>query len=194
MNKKCLALTQEQYEESIALLRSGFVLDGTVIRANQRVATIEVLQATLGLRLGDVLALKMSSFVKDGERWRLNIKEIKTGKVRNFTVPDAVYIFIQQYAYERGTSKDVRLFDISARQVERCVAKVFKYMNLPANNYGTHSYRKFFSVKVYVESGYNIELVRVLLQHSSVSTTQKYLSIFSKQIEDALARTADNII
>lgn len=194
VNKKCIALTEEQYKESIALLRSGFDLDGVSVRANPRIATIEVLQACLGLRLGDVLKLKMSSFIKDGNRWRLDIVEQKTKKVRNFTVPVEVYSFIQQYAIDSNIGKDVKLFDISERQVERQLSKVFSKMNLPLKSYSSHSYRKYFATQVYVNNDFNIQLVQTLLQHSSVQTTQRYLSIGSKQIEDALAMTAASIV
>ena len=68
MNKRCVALTDEQYRESISLLRSGFVLDEKFIKPNERIAAVEVLQATLGLRLGDTLKLRMSSFIKDKKK------------------------------------------------------------------------------------------------------------------------------
>lgn len=194
MNKKCLALTDEQYKESISLLRNGFELNGVSIRPNQRIATVEVLQACLGLRLGDTLNLKMSSFVKDGNRWRLDIKEKKTKKMRVFTVQVEVYSFIQQYAYENNIDKDAKLFDISKRQVERHISKVFEKMGLSLKDYSSHSYRKYFATKVYVENDYNIELVRVLLQHSSVSITQRYIGMGSKQVEIALASTAQSLM
>lgn len=194
MNKKCLALTEEQYRESINLLRSGFELEGVSIRPNPRIATVCVLQACLGLRLGDVLNLKMESFVKDGDRWRLDIYEQKTKKVRTFTVPLEVYSFVQNYAYSNGISAKAKLFDISERQVERQLVKVFTKMNLPVRRYGSHSYRKYFSTKIYTENNYNIELVRVLLQHSSVLITQRYLGIGSREIENALASSAKNLV
>lgn len=194
MNKACVALSQDQYEKSIELLRNGFMFDGILVKPNVRIATIEVLQATLGLSLGDILRLKLSSFIRDGDRWRLDIKEQKTGKTRNFTVPVEVYSFVQDYALSGGIAKDAKLFDISKRQVERHLNKVFTKMGLPLRQYGSHSFRKLFAVQVYVDSEYNAELVRVLLQHSSLSTTQRYLSIGTKQVEDALARTVNNLI
>lgn len=194
MNKRCVALTDEQYRESVGLLRSGFVLDGKIIKPNERIATVEVLQATLGLRLGDTLKLRMCSFVKDGDRYRLDIVEQKTRKTRTFTVPIEVYSFIQEYAIANNISVDAKLFDVSERQVERHLNKVFTKMGLPLRNYGTHSARKLFATKVYVENSYNIELVRVLLQHSSVVTTQRYIGIQQKQVEDALAGTVANLI
>lgn len=194
MNKRCLTFTDEQYRRSIELLRGGFMLDGAVIKPNNRIATVEVLQASLGLRLGDTLSLKMSSFVRDGNRYRLDIYEEKTKKLRNFTVPLEVYSFIQQYAIDNGLGSEAKLFDISERQVERHLNKVFAKMGLPLGSYGSHSYRKYFATKIYIDNEYNIELVRVLLQHSSVSITQRYIGIGQKQIESALSGAVSNII
>lgn len=194
MNKRCVALTTDQYKQSIELLRNGFMLDGVLIKPNPRIATIEVLQASLGLRLGDTLALKMSSFIKDGNRYRLDIFEEKTKKVRNFTVPLEIYSFIQQYALDNNIVMDTKLFDISERQVERHLNKVFSKMELPLRNYGSHSYRKYFATQVYLNNEMNIALVQVLLQHSSVAITQRYIGISNKQVEDALAGTVSNLI
>lgn len=194
MNKRCVALTEEQYKQSIGLMRSGFVLEGRLVKPNERIAALEVVQASLGLRLGDVLQLKMSSFVKDGGRWRLAIKEQKTGKERGFTVPVEVYSFIQEYSIQRGIPRDARLFDISERQVERHLNKVFAKMGLPLRQYGSHSYRKLFATRVYLDNENDIELVRVLLQHSSINTTRRYINISEKRVEDALAKTAGHIV
>lgn len=193
MNKRCVALTQEQYQESISLLRSGFTLDGVSLRANSRIATVVVLQACLGLRLGDALNLKLNSFIRDGDRWRLDIVEQKTKKTRTFTVPVEIYSFIQEYAYDLGIGRNVKLFDISARQVERHLLKVFQKMGLGIKNFSSHSYRKFFATKVFVENNYNIEIVRILLQHSSIATTQRYIGISQKEIEDALQKMIKNV-
>lgn len=193
MNKRCVALSDEQYRESIRLLREGFVLEGKIIKPNPRIAAIEVLQASLGLRLGDVLQLRMGSFVKDNGRWRLDIKEQKTGKVRDFTVAVEIYSFIQEYALNMGISAQAKLFDISERQIERHLNKVFSKMELPLRNYGSHSYRKYFASRIYLENEMNIELVRVLLQHSSVAVTQRYIGLSQKTVEDALAKTVAHL-
>ena len=194
MNKRCAALTGEQYRQSVELLRCGFVLDGRMIKPNERIAAIAVTQASLGLRLGDVLRLKLSSFLRDGGRWRLNIREQKTGKMREFTVPVEVYSFLQDYAMNRGIGREAKLFAVSERQVERHLNKVFLKMGLPPEQYGSHSFRKLFATRVYVENDYNVELVRVLLQHSSIQITQRYIGIGSRQIEEALARTAAHVL
>lgn len=54
---------------------------------------------------------------------------------------------------------------------------------------GTHSFRKAFATQAYINSDYNAEVVRRLLQHSSVVTTQRYIGVGDKEIEDALLKT-----
>lgn len=193
MNKRCVALSDEQYRESIRLLREGFVLEGKIIKPNPRIATVAVLQAALGLRLGDVLQLNMGSFIKESGRWKLNIKEQKTGKVRDFSVPVEVYSFIQDYAINMGISNTAKLFDISERQVERHLNKVFSKMELPLRSFGSHSYRKYFATRVYLDNEMNIMIVKTLLQHSSVAVTQRYIGLSQKTVEDALAKTVAHL-
>ena len=193
MNKRCVALSDEQYRESIRLLREGFVLEGKIIKPNPRIATVAVLQASLGLRLGDVLQLNMGSFIKESGRWKLNIKEQKTGKVRDFTVPVEVYSFIQDYAINMGISNTAKLFDISERQVERHLNKVFSKMELPLRSFGSHSYRKYFATREYLDNEMNIMIVKTLLQHSSVAVTQRYIGLSQKTVEDALAKTVAHL-
>ena len=193
MNKRCVALSDEQYRESIRLLREGFVLEGKIIKPNPRIATVAVLQASLGLRLGDVLQLNMGSFIKESGRWKLNIKEQKTGKVRDFSVPVEVYSFIQDYAINMGISNTAKLFDISERQVERHLNKVFSKMELPLRSFGSHSYRKYFATRVYLDNEMNIMIVKTLLQHSSVAVTQRYIGLSQKTVEDALAKTVAHL-
>ena len=193
MNKRCVALSDEQYRESIRLLREGFVLEGKIIKPNPRIATVAVLQASLGLRLGDVLQLNMGSFIKESGRWKLNIKEQKTGKVRDFTVPVEVYSFIQDYAINMGISNTAKLFDISERQVERHLNKVFSKMELPLRSFGSHAYRKYFATRVYLDNEMNIMIVKTLLQHSSVAVTQRYIGLSQKTVEDALAKTVAHL-
>ena len=114
--------------------------------------------------------------------------------MRDFTVPVEIYSFIQEYALNMGISADTKLFDISERQVERHLNKVFSKMGLPLRSYGSHSFRKYFASRIYLENEMNIELVRVLLQHSSVAVTQRYIGLSQKTVEDALAKTVAHLV
>lgn len=78
MNIKTVALTREQYQAIIQTMKQGF----TGCRPNERVATALVLEANLGLRISDIIHLRLADIVKDGERYRLSIVEQKTKKAR----------------------------------------------------------------------------------------------------------------
>lgn len=184
MNKRCRAITQNEYKKIISTIREGFNYKGQKVKGNERIAVALVLEANLGIRISDILNLHMTDFIKDGNRYRIDIVEQKTLKVREFTIPIEVYSYIQAYSIEYGISKNAKLFSIHARVVQKHLKMVAEVLEL--ERIGTHSMRKFFSSKIYVDSGYNIELVRKLLQHSSVAITQRYISIESKEVENAL--------
>lgn len=109
------ALSGEELNLVIRTLRSSFkYIDKNgkkkEFRSNQRIATILLLQANLGLRIGDVLALRLNSIIKDGERYRLDIIEQKTGKKRVFTVPLEIHNYIRLYCYENNIKETAKIF------------------------------------------------------------------------------------
>lgn len=179
-NKETVALTREQYEEIIKTMRAG----GAGFRPNERIAAILMLEANLGMRISDILALRPDNILKDGERYRLNISEIKTKKKRSFTVPKEIVAFIADYCKENHIGSDERIFPVSERNVQIYLAKVCDYLGY--EHIGTHSFRKFFATDILVNNNYNFLLVQKLLQHASVTTTQRYIGITSKEMEDAL--------
>ena len=185
MNKKTVALTEEQYKNIIGTIRSGFICkDGHVVKKNERVAMALSLEANLGLRISDILQLRLNVFIRDGNRYRLDIVEKKTKKKREFTVPLEIYSYIQNYALENNINPAAKLFSLSERTVQNHLQLVCDYLDY--ENISTHSFRKYFATSIYENSNYNIELVRVLLQHSSVSITQRYIGLQRKEIEVAL--------
>ena len=185
MNKKTVALTNEQYEKIIETISNGFICsDGHIVKPNRRIATVLSLEANLGLRISDILQLRLSVIIRDGNRYRLDIVEKKTKKKREFTVPIEIYSYIQNYALENNINPAAKLFNISERTVQNHLQLVCDHLGY--FNISTHSFRKFFATSIYQNNSFNIELVRVLLQHSSVVTTQRYIGIGSKEIENEL--------
>lgn len=182
MSKKTVALTQEQYEDIISTMKQG----SAFFRPNERIATALVLEANLGLRISDILQLKLQDILKDGDRYHLNIKEKKTGKFRNFTVPYPIYQYIKLYCLENNIAQNERIFPITVRAVQKQLALVCDYCDY--ENISTHSFRKFFATEIYKNNSHDIMLVNHLLQHSSVATTQRYIGISSKRVEDALQK------
>lgn len=147
-------------------------------------AIYPVISGNLGLRIGDILKLRLSDIIHDGDRYHLDIIEEKSGKKREFTVPLEIYAYIQNYALESNIRTTAKLFEISERAVNKHLQKVCKYLNL--EGIGSHSFRKFFATTIYNNNRHNINLVRVLLQHSSIATTQRYIGLQSEKIEEAL--------
>ena len=154
MNKKTRSLTLEEFELIIDTVREGFILGDIEHRGNKRIATILTLQGNLGLRIGDILKLKINDIVKDNLRYRLNIVEQKTGKERSFTVPKEIYSYLILYYKELGIGRNKKLFDISERAIQKHLSKVCEYLDL--YNVSTHSFRKFFATSIYINNDYDI--------------------------------------
>lgn len=182
MNKRTVALTKEQYTEIIDTMRQGFI----GCRPNNRIATALVLEANLGLRISDILKLRLSDIVNEGDRYRLDISEQKTGKKRTFTVPNEVYQYIKIYCLENNIQAYECIFPLTERAIQKHLKAVCDYLEL--DNISTHSFRKMFATQIYKDNDYNIVLVQQLLQHSTPSVTQKYIGISSKDIETALKK------
>lgn len=180
MNKKTLALTKEQYKEIINTLKSGFC----GMRANERVAMSLTLEANIGIRISDIINLKLQDIIKDGERYRLDIIEQKTQKKRTFTIPFQIYQYIENYCLKNGIAPNEKIFNITERAIQKQLKIVCDYLGY--NGISTHSFRKFFATEIYKNSNYNIALVQQLLQHSSTAITQRYIGIQQKELEQAI--------
>lgn len=73
MNKKTIALSEQQYMQIINTIRNGFICaDGHMVKPNNRIATILTLEANLGMRISDILRLRLSDIIRDGERYRFD--------------------------------------------------------------------------------------------------------------------------
>lgn len=184
MNKKTVALTTEQYKEIISTMQRGF----TGCRPNERIATALVLEGNLGLRISDIVKLRPSDIVKDGDRYRLEVTEQKTGKSRVFTVPIVIQQYIENYCLRNGIGKKDLIFPISERMVQKQLKIVCDYLGY--EGISTHSFRKWYATEIYKANGYDITLVQRLLQHSSAAVTQRYIGIEPQRIESAIENHA----
>ena len=180
MNKKTKALTEGQYKEIIQTMKEGFC----GCRPNDRIATALVLEGNLGLRISDIVKLRPCDIVRDGDRFRLEVVEQKTGKSRVFTVPLGIAQYIENYCLRNSIGKEDLIFPITERAVQKQLAIVCDYLGF--EGISTHSFRKWYATEIYKSSGYDIALVQRLLQHSSASVTQRYIGIEPQRIEAAI--------
>ena len=176
-----VALTTPQYEAIVSAIRDGY---GST-RPNPKVATALVAEANLGIRIGDILRLRLCDFIFDGDRIRLDITEEKTGKTRRFTVPQEVYDFLRDYARARKIADDAIIFPFSSRAVQIRIKDACEHLGF--TDISTHSFRKWYATDIYNKSGHDLALVQHLLQHSSPVTTRRYIGIDEDKVEEAIA-------
>lgn len=204
-----VALTKEQYSTIIKALIDGVriesrkeykAIDGRIVEVyehlnngyhiapNETVATMLQIEANTGIRISDVLRLRRGDIVKDGDRYRFDIKEKKTNKPRTFTVPAPVFMMIEKYCADHSIKKGERIFpyneESGARGIQKIIKKIADYFGY--ENISTHSFRKYFATKAYINSGNDIELVSRLLQHSNSSITRAYIGIQDERTENVL--------
>lgn len=144
-----------------------------------------MLEGNLGLRIGDIINLTLKSFRNNGTSIVLDIVEEKTGKNRTFTTPKEVYLVIKEYALDNKLNSEDKLFPLTERAIQKQLKIVCNHLGL--ENVSTHSFRKFYANEIFNNNNQNIELVRALLQHSTIAVTQKYLGVSSKEIEAAIS-------
>ena len=173
-------LELSEYKQIIELMLDGFTtLGGSEFRPNKRVALALQLQASLGLRIGDVLKLQVNNF-RNG---KLEVREKKSGKLQYREINHNVYDYIKDYAIENRLAKDDKLFNIKVRVVQKQLTFVTEYLGL--ENIGTHSFRKLYATTVFERNNNNLELVRELLNHTSIATTQRYIRVSQQAINKA---------
>ena len=173
----------EEYKNIMELLNNGFkyTLEGKekVFRPNTQIALILSLQANIGLRIGDILSLKLSSFKGN----KLQITEDKTDKLQYREINPAITNMVMEYALENNIKKSDDLFNITPRAVQKQLKIICDYLDL--ENISTHSFRKMYATIQYEANNNNIELVKELLNHSSIATTQRYIRVSQKEINKA---------
>jgi integrase len=173
----------DEYKAIISLMVNGFVNEKNgVFRPNKQVALVLQLEASLGLRIGDVLALRVNNF-KNGV---LETIENKTGKLQYREINREVYDYIKDYAIESQLTSTDRLFTIGVRAVQKQLKTVVDHLGL--ENISTHSFRKMYATAAYEDNGHNLGLVKELLNHTSIATTQRYIRVLQQTINNASAK------
>ena len=176
-------LEYDEYMTIITLCQKGFTYKDEsgidhIFRPNKQLAMTFMLQANLGLRISDVLKLKPSTFKND----KLEVIEKKTGKLQYRTINRNLKELIYEYALENNIKSNDYLIQVKVRAIQKQLAIIANYLNL--TNISSHSFRKLFGVTVYNKTNGNIELLKELFNHSNISTTQRYIKVSQKQIDE----------
>lgn len=176
-------LEEDEYIKIINLCKTGFTYydeynSPHIFRPNKQLAMTFILQANLGLRISDVLKLKPSTFKND----RLEVIEKKTGKLQYRVINKNLKQLIYEYAIENNIKNNDYLIKVKVRAIQKQLNIISKFLGL--NNVSSHSFRKLFGVTVYNKTGGNIELLKELFNHSSIATTQRYIKVTQKAIDE----------
>ena len=176
-------LEYDEYMTIITLCQKGFTYKDEsgidhIFRPNKQLAMTFMLQANLGLRISDVLKLKPSTFKND----KLEVIEKKTGKLQYRTINRNLKELIYEYALENNIKSNDYLIQVKVRAIQKQLSIIANYLNL--TNISSHSFRKLFGVTVYNKTNGNIELLKELFNHSNIATTQRYIKVSQKQIDE----------
>ncbi len=174
-------ITVTECEQILTLILNGFKYQDEngskrYFKSNPQVALALALEASLGIRIGDVLDLEVRNFRGN----KLITKEKKTKKVQYRDINMEVSERVKDYALESGIKPGDKLFNIKVRSVQKQLKRVTDYLNL--DFVSTHSFRKLFANEAYCDSGYNLEIVKRLLNHSSISTTERYIKTLQEHV------------
>ena len=177
----------DQIKAIVRALESGYTHKGIKHRSNYQIAAMVRLQANLGCRIGDIVHLEVENIVYDGEAWRLNLIEQKTGKERRYIIATPVKKVIDDWMRMKCITTG-RLFTIEEHAVWKQLRAVTDYLGY--KNISAHSFRKAASLRVYNDSGKDIALTCQYLNHASPATTMRYLQRSSKQMDELLSKSA----
>lgn len=188
MNYATLATTEKEYKTIIKTLAAGYKHAGVHHRPNPRVVMALRLEYATGMRMSDIVRLRQCDIVKDGNHYRLDLKEKKTQKQRFYRVSEAVRDMIDDYCAKRGKSSTDMIIGGTVTGIEKQLRQVVQYLGY--NRISTHSLRKYAACDIYEQTGYNIAAVSKFLNHASTSTTLKYISSADRALDEVLETRA----
>ena len=148
--------------------------------------------AFFGLRISDTLSLTWSQLLNDD---KFVIYEKKTNKRRVVKINKGFQKHIKDcYDALHITNEDEKCFlskkkmVYSTQRINILLKEIKKKYNVRIEHFSTHSLRKCWALKVYLESGNDASLalqkLSLMMNHASVSVTRTYLGITESQMLD----------
>jgi integrase len=140
------------------------------------------------LRGCDVVAVRVDDVAPNGYTLdRAIIRQKKTGRPVQFEITEHTRQAIDMYLRMSGRKSGDFLFagrdgGLTVRQYARLVGEWTASIGLDPLKYGTHSLRRKKATLIYRRTG-NLRAVQLLLGHSKIESTVRYLGI---EIDDAI--------
>jgi len=143
------------------------------------------------LRACDLVRLRVGDIIRNGQAIsRTTIRQRKTGQPVTFEISEHSQSAVEKYLVNPHNIPSTFLFPsrndsnrpLSTRQYARLVSQWIGSVGLDPTIYGTHSLRRTKASLIYRKTG-NLRAVQLLLGHSKIESTVKYLGI---EVDDAL--------
>jgi integrase len=140
----------------------------------------------------DVVSLKVEDIAPHGYTMeRATVRQKKTGRPVRFELTEQTRQAVDEYLRLAKRQPGSFLFggrrgrerSLTTRQYARLVSTWVAMVGLDAGLFGTHSLRRTKATLIYRKTG-NLRAVQLLLGHSKVESTVRYLGI---EVDDALA-------
>jgi site-specific recombinase XerD len=172
------------------------ILEGLLKVENLKHKTLLLLAYSAGMRVSEVVSLRISDINSD--RMQISINHAKGKKDRVVTLSKSILPFLREY-YQKYKPVDW-LFEgpdskqhYSSRSAQQVFKDAYKKLGLPPQC-SFHSLRHSYATHL-LESGTDISYIQKLLGHSDLKTTLRYTQISKKdigQIESPLDRVLRN--
>lgn len=159
-----------------------------ILRAsNQRDYCLFILGINSGLRISDLLTLKVSDVCDSGKiKDRIVIREKKTNKLKDFPLGETSKKALKEYAVTLKPGQALFASRKGYKPITR--QQAYRILNDAARDIGikeqigTHSLRKTFGYHAF-QSGVDITRIQKLLNHSSPSVTLAYIGITQDELD-----------
>ncbi len=174
------ALPRYIESEEIDKLKAALAANKTHPRDVPRNLLLIDLACKTGLRRSEIANLKVADI--DLLRACLTVRLGKGQKDRIIDLTPSLLEALR--VYTKGRAPDERVFGLSPTRISGLVHKAAKQAGVDIH---THSLRHLFASTL-VDQGTDLETVRRLLGHTSLSTTQVYLGRTDKQRKEAIGR------
>lgn len=204
-------LTEEEFRS---------ILDHTHIYFNFptsiREKTIWTLEAMTGLRVGEVLQLKIRDVYDAGKiadyvcvqrcymKGKLVGRNIPLSPIAKDAIDEYMRIFKPLVQFTPSGSLWItsrrtgyKLILINEPPHDRTVRTHLKticaYLNIDASNVSTHSFRKMFAKRIYERTGNDLLAAQKALGHTSIKSTIHYLDSCDTKVDDAIRNLWDSM-
>jgi len=159
-----------------------------------RDAAIVKLILFAGLRVGEIIQLRMSDITLDERKGSVVVREGKGTKRRevplNAKARKAIldYLRMRPYVEMEALFLGQRSEGVQSKTIQRAVQRFTKKAGL--KNVTPHTLRHSFA-KALIDAGVSLEKVATLLGHSNLNTTRIYTTPGEEDLEDAVGRIED---